>query len=97
MTTLLSRSARPEQPGGNRRASQQRANGSRLAAIVVVLALVVFGVVYFVRGVQTTACDNVHFESAGQPVTPSQSPPPIGEPGIVRDLHSFIRGATPSV
>jgi len=97
MTTLLHGSARREAPGGKQRASRQRVFGARLTAIVVVFALLVFGVVYFVRGVQTTACDNVHFESAGQPVTPSQSPPAIGEPGIVRDLHSFLRGPTPAV
>jgi len=92
-------------PGSTRRRADssrrvdtaRRRNGARLTAMVAVAALLGVGVVYLVRGAQTTACDTVHFESVGQAVVPSQSPPAIGEPGIVRALHQFVHGSTAAV
>ncbi|HEV2309408.1 MAG TPA: glycoside hydrolase family 43 protein [Acidimicrobiia bacterium] len=61
---------------------------------MAVAALLIAGIVVLVEGARTTACDNVHFESAGRLVAPSESPPPIAQPGIVRSLHQFLRGPT---
>jgi len=94
----------PGIPGGDyeRRLAAVRRRTRALTTAVFVLILVAvaglgYGNVILVRGAQTTACDNVHFESAGRVVIPSQSPPPIAQPGIERSLRQFERGPTAAV
>ncbi|HWW43626.1 MAG TPA: glycoside hydrolase family 43 protein [Acidimicrobiia bacterium] len=97
MTEWLRRATTPGADAPRGKAAARRRDRARVTAVVVVAALLIAGIVVLVEGAQTTPCDNVHFQSAGHLVVPSESPPPIAQPGIVRALHQFERGATAAV
>ncbi len=69
----------------------------RVVAVVGGVAVLVVGVIVLVQALKTTPCDNVNFRSTSGPVNPASQPPPIGRPGVVRDLRQFFHGGSAAV
>jgi beta-xylosidase len=68
-----------------------------IAVIVGGLVVLGFGIRFFQRALQTTACDDVEFRQPAQPSDTTPAPPPISQGPLVRALRVVFGRSSPAV